>query len=85
MAGAKFVENGQPGRKFFAWVGRGMSSRAAGSLPFHRMYKKTPEGVFLSDVFRCYYRNRFGGKAVEAGRKAAGLKAAGGKDFYAKK
>ena len=40
-----------------------MSSRTAGSLPFHRMYKKTPEGVFLSDVFRCYYRNRFGGKA----------------------
>ena len=82
MQGAKFVENGEPGRKFFCvfWRGGrlGMGQRAWGALCsgdspsprgnrpsldgsaklrdgllFHRMYKKTPEGVFyrmFSDV-----------------------------------
>ena len=41
-----------------------MAQPSCGSLLFHRMYKKTPEGVFLSDVFRCYYRGYFGGKDI---------------------
>ena len=60
--GERFALGIRPGREEI--VRASMAQPSCGSLLFHRMYKKTPEGVFLSDVFRCYYRGYFGGKDI---------------------
>ena len=58
MQGAKFVENGEWRGKFFAW-GRG-------GLLFHRMYKKTPEGVFYRMFLDVITGDTLAGKAFYA-------------------